>query len=103
MGISSSYMASLRQFPASKFWYACFTMPNGQRVQRTTRETDRKKAQRLPGMMPERRSKGPRASVDALRPARAMEAMRPILAGGELLVDHFIVCHELGQHQAVCG
>ena len=40
-------MASLRKFPASKFWYACFTMPDGQRVQRTTRETDRKKAQKL--------------------------------------------------------
>ena len=40
-------MASLRKFPASKFWYACFTMPDGQRVQRTTREVDRKKAQKL--------------------------------------------------------
>ncbi len=40
-------MASLRKFPASKFWYACFTMPDGQRVQRSTKETDRKKAQKL--------------------------------------------------------
>ena len=40
-------MASLRKFPAAKFWYACFTMPDGRRVQRTTRETDRKKAQKL--------------------------------------------------------
>ena len=40
-------MASLRRFPASKYWFACFTMPDGKRVQRTTKETDRKKAQRL--------------------------------------------------------
>ncbi len=40
-------MASLRRFPLSKYWFACFTMPDGRRVQRTTKETDRKKAQRL--------------------------------------------------------
>ena len=40
-------MASLRRFPGSKYWYACFTMPDGQRVQRSTKETDRKKAQKL--------------------------------------------------------
>ena len=40
-------MASLRRFPASKYWFACFTMPDGRRVQRTTKETDRKRAQRL--------------------------------------------------------
>ena len=40
-------MASLRRFPDSRYWFACFTMPNGRRVQRSTKETDRKKAQRL--------------------------------------------------------
>lgn len=40
-------MASLRKFTGSKYWYACFTMPDGRRVQRSTREIDRKKAQRL--------------------------------------------------------
>ncbi len=40
-------MASLRRFPGSKFWYACFTLPDGRRVQRSTKETGRKAAQAL--------------------------------------------------------
>jgi len=40
-------MASLRQREESKFWFACLTLPNGRRVQRSTKETDRKKAQRI--------------------------------------------------------
>jgi integrase len=40
-------MASLRQRDESKFWFACLTLPNGRRVQRSTKETDRKKAQRI--------------------------------------------------------
>ncbi len=38
-------MASLRKFPASRFWFACFTLPDGKRVQRSTKETLRKPAQ----------------------------------------------------------
>lgn len=38
-------MASLRKFPRSPYWFACFTMPDGRRVQRSTRETKRKEAQ----------------------------------------------------------
>ena len=38
-------MASLRRFPRTKYWFACFTMPDGRRVQRSTRETSRTKAQ----------------------------------------------------------
>jgi len=38
-------MAALRKKPHSKFWYACFTMPDGKRVQRSTKETKRKDAQ----------------------------------------------------------
>ena len=38
-------MASLRKFPGSGFWYACFTLPEGKRVQRSTKETLRKPAQ----------------------------------------------------------
>ena len=40
-------MASLRQRDGTKFWFACLTLPNGRRVQRSTKETDRKKAQRI--------------------------------------------------------
>jgi integrase len=38
-------MASLRRFPRSPFWFACFTLPDGKRVQRSTKETKRKAAQ----------------------------------------------------------
>ena len=38
-------MASLRKFPESKFWFACFSLPDGKRVQRSTKETKRKEAQ----------------------------------------------------------
>lgn len=40
-------MASLRRFPHSRFWYACFTMPDGRRVQRSTRSESRRAAQKL--------------------------------------------------------
>jgi integrase len=38
-------MASLRKFPRSPFWFACFTLPDGKRVQRSTKEKKRKEAQ----------------------------------------------------------
>lgn len=38
-------MASLRKFPRSPFWFACFTLPDGRRVQRSTKEMKRKPAQ----------------------------------------------------------
>ena len=40
-------MASIRQRIATKFWFACITLPNGSRVQRSTKETNRKKAQQI--------------------------------------------------------
>jgi integrase len=40
-------MASVRQRAGTKFWFACFTLPNGKRVQRSTKETDRKKSQKI--------------------------------------------------------
>lgn len=40
-------MASLRRFPQSPYWFACFTLPNGRRVQRSTKSKDRGEAQRI--------------------------------------------------------
>ena len=37
-------MASLRKLPNSKFWIACYTDNTGKRKQRSTKETDRRKA-----------------------------------------------------------
>lgn len=38
-------MASLRKKPRSPFWFACFTTAEGVRVQRSTKQSNRKKAQ----------------------------------------------------------
>ena len=48
-------MASLRRFPGTKYWYSCFTMPDGQPVQRSTRKIDRKKAQKMADQFEETR------------------------------------------------
>lgn len=40
-------MASLRRFPRSPYWYACYTDPNGRQRQCSTKETDKKKAQKI--------------------------------------------------------
>jgi integrase len=39
-------MASLRKKDLSQFWFACFSLPNGKRVQRSTKETKRGAAQK---------------------------------------------------------
>lgn len=38
-------MAALRKKPRSPFWFACITLPDGRRVQRSTKEKNRKAAQ----------------------------------------------------------
>ncbi|MGD1088384.1 MAG: tyrosine-type recombinase/integrase [Verrucomicrobiota bacterium] len=40
-------MASLRRKDRSPFWFACFTLPDGRRTQRSTGAADRKQAQRI--------------------------------------------------------
>ena len=40
-------MASIREREGSRFWFACVTLPNGRRVQRSTKETNRKRAQQI--------------------------------------------------------
>ena len=40
-------MASLRRIPRSIYWIACFTDKDGKRRQKSTKATDRKKAQRI--------------------------------------------------------
>ena len=40
-------MASLRRFPRSPYWFACYVGPAGKQTQRSTKETDRKRAQQI--------------------------------------------------------
>ena len=40
-------MASLRKKPNSRYYYACFILPNGKQVQRSTKSTSKKVAQKL--------------------------------------------------------
>ncbi|MBA3351899.1 MAG: tyrosine-type recombinase/integrase [Blastocatellia bacterium] len=40
-------MASLRRKQTSTFWWACFALPNGMRRQRSTKERDRRRAQKI--------------------------------------------------------
>jgi integrase len=44
-GISA--MASLRKRGATRFWFACYTDQNGRRVQRSTKQTEKRKAQEV--------------------------------------------------------
>jgi integrase len=40
----AQYMASLRKKDRSPFWFACYTLPDGRRTQRSTGTTERRKA-----------------------------------------------------------
>lgn len=40
-------MASVKQFPGSANWYACYRLPNGKRVQRSTGQTDEAAAKQI--------------------------------------------------------
>lgn len=40
-------MAYLRRFPRSPYWFAGYTLPDGKRVQRTTKQTDQKRARAI--------------------------------------------------------
>ena len=47
LSVLLSPMASLRRRISSKYFYACFTLPDGSRAQRSTKTTDRKAALKL--------------------------------------------------------
>jgi hypothetical protein len=46
-------MASLRKSPKSPYYIACITLADGKRTQKSTKSTDRKKAQRIADLMEE--------------------------------------------------
>ena len=40
-------MASVWKHPESKYWFACFSLPNGRRTKRSTKTTSRSDAQKI--------------------------------------------------------
>lgn len=67
-------MASLRRKQTSKFWWACFDLPNGKRMQRSTKEHDKRRAQKIAD-----------AWEDAARRVRTARQMQKVVA--ELFQD----------------
>ena len=65
-------MASLRRFPGSQFWYACFRGADGRRIQRSTGETDRRRAQKIADKFEE-------AAFDARRGMLVERAARKVI------------------------
>lgn len=51
--LTSAAMASLWKHPKSRFWSACFTDHRGRRLKRSTRETNRKKAEAIAAKLEE--------------------------------------------------
>ena len=45
--VVTDFVASLREKARSPFFFACFTAPDGRRVQRSTKQTKRKQAQAM--------------------------------------------------------
>ena len=46
-------MASIRRHPSSPYWHACLTLADGRRTQRSTKTSDKKKAQALANLWEE--------------------------------------------------
>ncbi|MFM7818932.1 MAG: hypothetical protein ACKPGI_18455 [Verrucomicrobiota bacterium] len=40
-------MASIRRHPKSRYWYACYQLPDGRPTQRSTKQTDATKARKI--------------------------------------------------------
>ncbi len=73
-------MSSLWKHPKSKYWVACFTDRAGRRLKRSTKETDRKKAQKIAEAYEEgarrvRTAKQVRAVLTSLHEQLAGEAL----------------------------
>ncbi len=82
-------MASVVRKRKSKFWYACFSLPDGRRRQVTTRTTDKKKAQKIAWASEEAaRMKG---TVDQARKiiAKVVEEIQGDVISQESCGDYF--------------
>lgn len=73
-------MASVHKKKGSKYWFGAFTLPNGRRLLRSTKMTDRKRAQRIADEWDE----AFRAKVAAKQSQRVITAIHKELTGGAI-------------------
>jgi integrase len=79
-------MASLRRFSGTRYWYACFRGADSRRVQRSTGETDRRRAQKIADAFEQ-------ASFDARRGLLVERAARKVI--GEI--------YEISTRETLCS
>lgn len=81
-------MASLRKHPASPFWIACFTLPDGRRTQRSTKQNDRRKAERIANQWED----AARQKASAVQARRVLSDIHKVIHG-EPLVSKTVQAH----------
>lgn len=78
-------MASLWKHPLSRYWTACFTDPNGRRMKRSTKTTDRQLAQKMADAF----EAATRASRTSAQMRKVMASLHKDITGGDLLFPSF--------------
>lgn len=79
-------MASIRKDPRGKspYWYACYTLPNGRRTQRTTGTSDRNEARRIADKMEDCSKDAVRGRLTEKAARAAVSSMYEIVNGSNL-------------------
>ena len=79
-------MASIRKDPRGKspYWYACYTLPNGRRTQRTTGTKDRGQARRIADQMEDCSKDAARGRLTEKAARAAVSSMYAIVNGSNL-------------------
>ena len=65
-------MASIRKQPRSRYWYACFELPDGRLTQRTTKQTDATKARKIAEQFEKAAQAGKNARLTELQARKVM-------------------------------
>jgi integrase len=73
-------MASVWRHPESKFWFACFTLPDGRRTKRSTKKTNRSEAQKIA----DRFEEAARSVVTEAQARRVLSDIYQIVRGKDL-------------------
>lgn len=81
-------MASLRRHPASPFWIACFSLPDSRRTQRSTKQTDRRKAERIANQWED----ASRQNASTLQARRVLSDIHKVIHG-EALATKTVQAH----------